>query len=256
LPLPEFVVELLQGRFGGIVLLFVYFATTKVIMDNLPVYIALTFTLTTILTIIFFYIAANKSTSVIIILFAWIILQTILGMQKFYTVTNTMPPRLLFLALPAVIFIGVLFISRKGKQFIHGLDIKYLTLLHCVRIPVEIVLFWLFVNKAIPQLMTFEGRNFDIAAGLTAPVIYYFAFVKKYLGKAALLTWNFICLALLLNIVVNAVLSAPTAFQQFAFDQPNIAILYFPFTLLPAVVVPLVLLSHLATITQLLKKED
>jgi hypothetical protein len=225
-------------------------------MDNLPVYIGLTFTLTTILTIVFFYPAAKKSTTVIIILFAWIILQTILGLQKFYTVTGAIPPRLVFLAFPALIFIAVLFISNKGKQFIDGLDIKYLTLLHCVRIPVEIVLYWLFINKAIPQLMTFEGRNFDIVAGLTAPIIYYCGFVKNYLGKTALLTWNFLCLALLLNIVVNAILSAPTALQQFAFDQPNIAILYFPFNLLPAVVVPLVLLSHLAAIRQLLKKRD
>jgi hypothetical protein len=100
--------------------------------------------------------------------------------------------------------------------------------------------------------MTFEGRDFDIVSGITAPVIYYFVFVKKTLSKKILLAWNFICLALLLNIVLNAVLSVPTAFQQFAFDQPNIAILYFPFNLLPAVVVPLVLLSHLVAIRKLL----
>jgi hypothetical protein len=40
-------------------------------------------------------------------------------------------------------------------------------------------------------------------------------------------------------------------FQQFAFDQPNIAVLYFPFIWLPSCVVPLVLLSHLAAIRQL-----
>jgi hypothetical protein len=59
-----------------------------------------------------------------------------------------------------------------------------------------------------------------------------------------------------MNIVLNAVLSVPTAFQQFAFDQPNIAILYFPFNLLPAVVVPLVLLSHLVVIRQLLNNNE
>jgi hypothetical protein len=100
--------------------------------------------------------------------------------------------------------------------------------------------------------MTFEGRNFDIFSGLTAPVIYYSGFIKKRLGKNVILLWNFICLGLLINIVVNAILSAPFPFQMFAFDQPNIAILYFPFVWLPGCVVPLVLLSHLATIRQLL----
>lgn len=223
-------------------------------MNSLPIYISISFTLTTILTVLFFYVAAKKAGSALIILFCWIILQTVLGLANFYIITNAMPPRLIFLALPALLFIALLFITVRGKQFIDGLDIKYLTILHCIRIPVEIILFWLFTNKAIPQLMTFEGRNFDIVAGLTAPIIYYFGFVKGKLSKAVIVVWNFICLGLLLNIVVNAILSAPSPIQQFAFDQPNIAILYFPFNLLPAVVVPLVLLSHLAAIRQLLKK--
>jgi hypothetical protein len=67
-----------------------------------------------------------------------------------------------------------------------------------------------------------------------------------------LLLWNFICLGLLINIVVNAVLSAPSVFQQFAFGQPNTAILYFPFVWLPCCVVPLVLLAHLTSIRKLL----
>ena len=42
--------------------------------------------------------------------------------------------------------------------------------------------------------------------------------------------------------------------QQFAFSQPNIAILYFPFSLLPACVVPLVALAHLVAIRRLLRE--
>ena len=61
---------------------------------------------------------------------------------------------------------------------------------------------------------------------------------------------------LLANIVINAILSSPFPLQQFAFDQPNIAILYFPFSWLPTFVVPVVLFCHLASIRQLLKKED
>jgi len=223
-------------------------------MTNLPSYISIIFTLTTIITIALFYKAAHQSKTFIVIVFAWVALQTLLGLKLFYTITNTIPPRLLLLALPALVFIALLFLTAKGKAFIDSLDIKYLTILHIIRVPVELVLLWLSLYKVIPQLMTFEGRNFDILAGITAPVVYYFAFVKNGLRKQVVLAWNFICLGLLLNIVVNAVLAVPTPFQQFAFDQPNIAILYFPYNLLPAVVVPLVLLSHLAAIRQLLKK--
>ena len=224
-------------------------------MNNLPIYISLVFVVATIVTIGFFYKAAHNSQIVLLIIFAWVIIQTLLGLKLFYTVTNSAPPRIMLLVVPPLLTIIILFATAKGRTFIDNLDIKYLTILHVIRILVEIVLLWLSINKAVPQLMTFEGRNFDILAGITAPLIWYFGSVKNKFNKRVILTWNFICLGLLLNIVVNAFLSAPTSIQQFAFDQPNIAILYFPFNLLPAVVVPLVLLSHLAAIRQLLSKE-
>ncbi len=109
--------------------------------------------------------------------------------------------------------------------------------------------------KAVPELMTFEGRNFDILSGISAPIVYYLYFIKGKISKRTLIIWNFICLLLLVNIVVHAILSAPTPFQKMAFDQPNIAVLHSPFHLLPAIVVPLVFLSHLASIRLLLKRK-
>ncbi len=220
-------------------------------MDKLPTYISLIFGLTTILTVYIFYKATKDSISTLIILLLWLVVQTLIALSGFYTVTDTFPPRFLLLVLPPLLFIIWLFATPKGRQYIDNLDIKLLTVLHIIRIPVELVLFWLFIHKTVPQLMTFEGRNFDIFSGLTAIAIFYFGFITKQLHRKIILLWNFICLGLLINIVANAVLSAPFPFQKFAFDQPNIAVLYFPFVWLPCCIVPLVLLSHLASIRQL-----
>lgn len=225
-------------------------------INNLPMYVNIVFILTTLLTVFLFYKAAGRSKISLCILVLWLLLQAVLSYTGFYMVTNTTPPRFVLLALPAVLLITFLFITAKGRAYINNLDAKILTLLHVVRIPVEICLYWLFLHKSIPQLMTFEGRNFDILAGLTAPIIFYFGYVKNKLGKTVLLLWNFICLGLLLNIVINAVLSAPSNFQQFAFGQPNTAILYFPFVWLPSCVVPLVLLAHLVCIKKLFSKNN
>lgn len=219
---------------------------------HLPMYVNIVFILTTLLTVFLFYKAGSLSKINLGILGLWLLLQAVLSYVGFYTVTNTTPPRFVLLALPAVLLIIFLFITAKGRVYLNNLDAKTITLLHVVRIPVELCLYWLFLHKSIPQLMTFEGRNFDILAGLTAPVIFYFGYVKNKLGKTLLLLWNFICLGLLLNIVINAVLSAPSNFQQFAFEQPNTAILYFPFVWLPCCIVPLVLLAHLVCIRKLL----
>jgi hypothetical protein len=225
-------------------------------MENLPNYIKIVFILITILTVLVFYSAARKSTLTLGVIFIWLVFQGILGMRGFYRVTDTMPPRFLLLIGPPVLFIIGLFFTNNGKRFLYGLNIKTLTLLHTIRIPVEIVLFWLFMHQGIPALMTFEGRNFDILSGLTAPLIYYFGFIKNRLSNKILIAWNLICLALLFNIVLNAALSVPSPVQKFAFDQPNVAILYFPFVWLPCCVVPLVLLSHLATLRQLLHRKS
>ena len=221
-------------------------------MENLPLYISIVFCLTTFLTIAIFYKAAHYSKKTLAILLTWLTTQTFIGLSGFYTITNTIPPRFLLLPLPPLIFIMGMFATKKGRKYIDGLDLKYITLLHIIRIPVEFVLFWLFVHKTLPQLVTFEGRNYDILSGLSVPFIFYFGFVKNSLSKKTILIWNFICLGLLLNIVANMVLSAPFPFQKFAFDQPAIAILYFPFIWLPSCIVPLVLFSHLTSIRQLL----
>lgn len=213
--------------------------------------LSLVFGLTTGLALWLFYLAAHRSRRTLLILLGWLGLQGTLALSGFYTRTNALPPRLALLLGPPLLLIVVLFATAAGRRWLDGLRLEILTMLHVVRIPVEGVLFGLFLQKAVPRLMTFEGRNWDILAGLTAPVVYYFAFQQKQLGRRGLLLWNVLGLASLLNIVANAVLSAPTPLQRFAFEQPNVAILHFPFAWLPACVVPLVLLAHLVATRRL-----
>ncbi|KVV15509.1 hypothetical protein [Flavobacterium sp. TAB 87] len=235
-------------------------------INNLPTFISLTFGLTTIATLLLFiWIIRNsnsettrkKSTPILIGLTIWLVIQTILTLKNIYsTDTNSFPPKImLFGILPTILTIILLFATQKGRQFIDSLPLKNLTYLNIVRIPVEIVLFWLFLNKAVPELMTFEGRNFDIIAGITAPFIAYFGLTKTKLSRQTILIWNLICLGLLINIVVNALFSAPSPIQKFAFEQPNIAILNFPFSWLPTFIVPIVLFGHLTSIRQLIKQK-
>ncbi|HRI23815.1 MAG TPA: hypothetical protein PLZ45_04020 [Ferruginibacter sp.] len=223
-------------------------------IPGLPMYLNILFIGTTLLSVFIFYKAASRSNTTLLLLFAWLGIQATVAYTGFYKITTGFPPRFALLAAPALLFIILLFVTGKGKKYLDGLDAKTLTLLHVVRIPVELCLYGLFLNKAVPEVMTFAGRNFDILAGITAPVIYYSGYVTNRIGKTGLVAWNIACLCLLFNIVITAVLSAPTSFQQFGFDQPNTAILYFPFVWLPCCVVPLVLLAHLACLRKLLIK--
>ena len=220
-------------------------------MENLPLYIPLVFILTSFTTVVLFYRAIPKPRATLTLLTGWLLLQAVVALSGFYTVSTTVPPRFALLVFPPLLTIALVFGTGKGRRFLDSLDIRRLTMLHIIRIPVEVTLFWLFLHKAVPGLMTFEGRNFDIISGITAPVVYYYGFRKEKVNRLLLIGWNIICLALLINIVAIAVLSAPFTFQSLAFEQPNVAILYFPFIWLPCCIVPLVLLAHLAVLRRL-----
>jgi hypothetical protein len=229
----------------------------SVSMNSLPLYIPAVFILTTLATLWLLYRASNKSTSLIIVAVIWLSIQAFIGLSGFYTNTEAIPPRFIFLVLPPLIAITILFSTRKGRVFIDQWNLRWATWLHIVRIPVELVLLWLFLYKQVPQLMTFEGRNFDIISGLTAPLMVWLVWKNGRLtNRKILLVWNIICLALLFNIVRYAVLSAPLPFQQLAFDQPNVAILYFPYIWLPGFIVPAVLMAHLVAIRQTVTRQN
>lgn len=223
-------------------------------LENLPLYINILFMLTTVATLLLFFKGTNVNNMVLAVCLIWIFFIGFLAYGGFFLILFTNPPRIIYAAAPPILAIILLFVLPKGRELLDSFDPKWLTYLHTVRIPVELILFLLFLNGLIPELMTFEGRNYDILAGFTAPLIGYFGYTTKKLGKSVLLFWNAICLVLLFNIIANAVLSTPSDFQMFGFNQPNIGVLYFPFTWLPAFIVPVVLLSHLVCIRQLLKK--
>ncbi|MBO9562615.1 MAG: hypothetical protein J7621_07570 [Niastella sp.] len=223
-------------------------------MEQLPLYIPVAFIATSLLTWFFLYKSSRLSQRFMIIIAVWLALQAVVSLLNFYKDTQAMPPRLgLAIGIPVLSIIG-LFITQRGRTIIDSWDVKWLTWLHVVRVPVELTLYWLFLYKQIPQLMTFEGVNYDILSGITAPVMVLLCLGTPRIRRMPLLIWNFICLALLFNIVIRAILAAPTPFQQLAFDQPNVAVLYFPYIWLPAFIVPAVLLSHLIAIRRLIRK--
>jgi hypothetical protein len=230
-------------------------------MGELPSYVSVVFILTTFASIGFLLQGAKavgldrlSSRLLIFVLALWIFFQGALATSGFYLRDDLVPPRLiLFAILPAVAGIAVYFIFFR-KQFIERLPLKLLTISHIVRIPVELCLYWLFTAGLEPQMMTFEGRNFDILSGLLAPVVYVAAFRNGTVNRGILIAYNIVGLVLLANVVTIAALSTPSPIQQLNFDVPNRGVLLFPYIWLPAIVVPIVLFSHLASVWQLVRR--
>lgn len=221
---------------------------------EIPQYISILFLLATLVTIWLFRRAFKPGLTTLIILYSWLGIQGYLANSGFYEDTTSVPPKFGLALIPTFILIAYIFFSKKGKAFMDELNPESLYWIHIVRIPVEIVLWMLFTVSLVPEVMTFEGRNYDIIAGLTAPLIIFYGIRRPIIDKNRLLLWNVLCLFLLLNIVVMAILSVKSPFQTMSFNIPNKGVLLFPFIWLPSFIVPTVLFSHLVSIRLLLKK--
>ncbi len=217
----------------------------------LPLSLPLIFISCGVLALLLLLRATPATRTAAIIALIWLIIQGAIAATGFYLKTDTLPPRFALALAPPLLCIIGLFVLPKGRAWLDALDLRALVLVHIVRIPVEFGLHMLYVHGMIPELMTYEGRNFDILSGLTAPFIAVLAFRGDRPNKVLLIVWNLLCLALLANVVFHGVLSVPTPIQRFGFEQPNTGLLYFPFVWLPAFIVPVVLLAHLAALRRL-----
>lgn len=206
------------------------------------------FIIITLLFLLFFYMGTGRNKSVLWVAIPWIAFISVLSLFHFFQNTNTTPPRFLIVLLGNLLFILYLYKKLNSTQ----LNNRYVLLIHTLRIPVEIILYCLFLQKQVPKVMTYYGWNFDVCIGISALILFVLIhFFKIHLSKKKILIGNLIGLLFLLNIVVIAILSAPLPIQQFAFHQPNIAVLQFPFVSLPSFIVPIVFVTHIIKIKQL-----
>jgi hypothetical protein len=227
-------------------------------ITGLPLAVSLLFFLTSLVTIGFFYFALRSSPRLagrtLLFLLVWMILQSLLAFSGFLTDTSGMPPRIFMAIAPSLLVIALLFATAKGRAYIDQLNLETLTWMHTIRIPVEITLVLLYQHGHITVNQTMEGSNFDIISGVTAPLVAWFGIRAGKMRRGSLIAWNALCFVLLLNVVITSALAIPGPMQQISFAGRSFAVLYFPFNLLPTLVVPLVLFAHLAAFRKLSKR--
>lgn len=202
----------------------------------------LLFILTTVTAMVLFFVATGYNRWVALFFSGWAAIIASLAWKGFFQNTWALPPRMLVVLVPAIL--AVVYFYRTIP--VERVCVRGLLWVHVLRVPVEYILYCLFLKGLLPRSMTFAGWNMDVLSGFSALIIScYLLAARKKLSKPFLRTWNIAGMVLLAVVVITAVLSAPSPIQLLAFEQPNRAILLFPYTLLPAIVVPLVLLSHL-----------
>jgi len=160
------------------------------------------------------------------------------------------PPAFILVTLTLIVLLRLIY-SKRAKELVLVTPAIWLIVIQSFRILVEIVLWGLYQYDLIPIQMTFEGRNFDILVGLTAPIIGYYCFIRKSWPEKVAYYWNIGGLFLLANIVLTAILSMPIPIRVFMNEPANRYIVDFPNIYIPLLFVPIAYSMHLLSIRQL-----
>ena len=186
-----------------------------------------------------------------IFIFLWLVYISVLSLRGVF-ISGALPPRIpLLLVFPAFAFIAFFFAGGKFKNIISTIPASWPVYFQSFRILVELLLFGMMVAHIVPKEVTFEGYNFDVLIGLSAPVVGWLAFQRKALGRNIVILWN---LAGLCTLVVVSFVFISQAYFPAVWHRESILGMgfgLFPYTYLAGFLMPVAVFMHILSIVKL-----
>lgn len=153
-----------------------------------------------------------------------------------------LPPRLpLLIVIPMLVF--MIFVTRTSafKSILTKSTNQQLIGIQSFRILVELLIYGAFLNNIFPRRATFEGLNYDILVGVSAPAIAYLS-RKKIIGRKGILAWNITGLAIL-SVTVYSFISS---YYFMGYSNTNsLQFINPPYLFLASVLLPFALFYHI-----------
>jgi len=155
------------------------------------------------------------------------------------------PPPTMVVALVLTFAVGIgLSTSALGRRLAVALPVAALVGFQGFRVAVELLLHRAYVEGLMPVQMSYSGRNFDILTGVSALALGAWLATGRN-SPRLVLAWNTVGVALLLNILAVALLSAPTPFRVFMNEPANVWVTRAPWIWLPTVMVLAAMMGHI-----------
>ena len=160
------------------------------------------------------------------------------------------PPRPVLLAMiwvPAVIFLAVFARSWGLRQWIKRLNPRWPIGFHLVRAPIGVMFLLMEAAGRLPAEFAVKAGIGDILVGVAAVLAMVCVPLRSMTTVRVVLVWNILGLADILMVIVVA--------QRILFFGKDASALVeltrFPMLLVPAFIVPLVLITHFVVFAQL-----
>ena len=200
------------------------------------------------------YLKGQARLGAIAIFVAWLLYAGVMGYAGI--IAWKMPPGLAFLLVPVMLFLVTFLMRHPGvRAFAQRVPAELLLGLQGFRVFVELGFHELYGLHLVPRMLTFQGANFDIVVGLTAPVVAWL-YASGRIHATAVRVWSFVGIAILTNTIVRAVLTVPGPLNVFQTEVPNIALGIFPFSYIPGFLAPLALCLHVLLLRSVPRDSD
>lgn len=186
---------------------------------------------------------------------AWLALTAVVASSGALSDFDARPPRLLVVVVLATSLFAVATVNKTASRLLAAAPLHWPIAIQTMRVVIELGLHSLFSLGELPVHLTFEGRNFDIVVGLTAPFV-ALGVARGLIGRRGAIAWNVASLGLLANIVGTSATTLPGPLHL---DWPGVSNAIMttpPFVWLPAFFVPVALFGHVLSLRQLLAGGD
>ncbi|MEZ4454361.1 MAG: hypothetical protein R3B09_33220 [Nannocystaceae bacterium] len=186
----------------------------------------------------------QRITGAVMVIGLWMIVSSGLAGAGILANFTSFPPPIGRLLIAGLVMTTIAAATRVGRALATGLPLAALIGFQVFRVPAELILDELYREGVVPVQMTFEGLNFDIALGASAPLVAWLV-ARGKMPRWAVRVWNFAGLGLLAAVVTIASLSMPSPIRLFMNEPTNIIVASLPWAWLPTVLLMLALFGHL-----------
>jgi hypothetical protein len=185
-----------------------------------------------------------------IVLFGWLLLALFLGWQGIFRSALNQQVPYIAPAIGIPILVGALFIrgSKQVREIIAAVAQSRLVAFQFYRV-LGVTFLVLYAAGQLPGIFALPAGCGDVMVGLTALMVGTRAARNK--NDQLVTLWNWLGISDLVIAVGTGFLSAPSRFQIFSLDAPNVLIGSFPLVMIPIFAVPLSIVLHLASLSKI-----
>jgi hypothetical protein len=178
-----------------------------------------------------------------------IVLANVAGDQSgVFSRLDLLPPPFVLLvsaSLGLAVAVGMGWVGSMGDTLVRTMSMESLVAMQIFRLPLEILMLRAAYLGIMPIEFSMQGYNLDVLTGLGALLISAYCAWTWGLPLRAIWLWNALGIGCLIAIAVLAALTSPNV-HAFGRDAQHINswVLYFPYSLLPTLLVTYAVFGH------------